>query len=109
MVHQKKRANSAKLRTASRSGSRSREFGNVKRCPSRKELIEEEKKAAGEEVRRQRLINNEEIRMNKITHLQNLVSKRESKKHKQLQRAAVPTHIVTQMINEMQRMGNMFC
>ena len=98
MVHQKKRSNSTKCLAASSS---SGEFDPRKMRPNKKELLEEEKRAAGEEGRRQRLMNNEEIRMNKITHLQNLVSKREHKKHKQLQRAAVPTHIVTQMINEM--------
>ena len=103
MVHQRKRAGSAKRLGASSS---SGEFDPRKMRPNKKELLEEEKRAAGEEGRRQRLMNNEEIRMNKITHLQNLVSKRESKKYKQLQRAAIPTHVVTQIINEMQQMGN---
>jgi len=44
---------------------------------NRKKEVAEQKRLAGEEGRMQRMINLEEIRMNKISSLQELVGKRE--------------------------------
>jgi len=40
-------------------------------------FLEEKKKAAGEVVRRQRIINEEEIRINRISALQDVIDKRQ--------------------------------
>ena len=52
--------------------------------PDKRALIAEQKRRAGEEGRRQRVMYAEEIRMNKIAALADKVGKRETVNHKRL-------------------------